>query len=159
MALGCSGPTRVRLVLRIEDERFRPDHVDVQWGAPDGPQRTARIPATGSLPPSGPEIGSALITLDDGKPGMRRFVVRGFRPDGARISGASTLLGWKGQSESTVTLTLVDCYDDPANPPLPGCPSGGGPGDGGAGPLPDAGTDAPSDARDAGDAASDRPRG
>ena len=167
--VACGGPTRVRLVLRVEDERFRPDYVEVVWGPPDGPQRSARIPATGSLPAAGAEIGTVLITLSDTKPGARRFVARGFRGERERVSGASNLLGWQGEAESTLTLTLVDCYDDPGLPKLPGCPTteDGGVSDGG---VSDAASDAgsgdapvdsrPGDARDAvNDVTGDRPKG
>jgi hypothetical protein len=157
----CGGPTQVRLVLRVEDDRFRPDYVDVVWGVPDGPQRRARIPGQGNLPASGPEIGTVLITLADSQMQARRFVARGFRGEGMRVSGASGLLPWKGGAESTLTLTLVDCYDDPSEPRLPGCPAtttdGGVEGDGGSA-TPDGGRDtAPADVRPS-DAA-DGPRG
>ena len=125
----------MRLILRVEDERFRPEFVEVVWGVPDGAQRKARVPSQGVLAPSGPEIGTVLITLSDGQMQSRRFVARGYRGDGQRISGASGLLPWKGGAESTLTLTLVDCYDDPSEAKLPGCTTtptdGGVPGDGG----------------------------
>jgi hypothetical protein len=156
----CGGPTRVRLVLRVDEERFRPEHADVVWGAIGGPQRTARIPAQGSLPASGNEIATVLITLSDSQMTARRFVARGFRADDVRISGASGVLGWMAETEATLTLTLVDCYDDPGEPRLPGCPE---PADGG---VDDAATDAPPDLApvdtrpiDARDAGTDGPRG
>jgi hypothetical protein len=139
----CGGPTQVRLVLRVEDERFRPEYVWVFWGVPAGDVRKARIPATGVLAPSGPEIGTVLITLSDGQMMSRRFVARGYRGDDQRISGASGLLPWKGGAESTLTLTLVDCYDDPSEAKLPGCPAtttDGGVDDGGSN-APDLGRD------------------
>jgi hypothetical protein len=140
----CGGPTQVRLVLRVEDERFRPEYVWVVWGVPDKDVRKARIPAAGVLAPSGPEIGTVLITLADGQTQARRFVARGYRGDDQRISGASGLLPWKGGTESTLTLTLVDCYDDPSEAKLPGCPTtttdGGVEGDGGSN-TPDLGRD------------------
>jgi hypothetical protein len=140
----CGGPTQVRLVLRVEDERFRPEYVDVVWGVPDKSQRHARIPAEGFLAPSGPEIATVLITLSDSQTQARRFVARGFRGDDQRISGASGVLPWKSGAESTLTLTLVDCYDDPSEPRLPGCPTtttdGGVEGDGGSA-TPDMGRD------------------
>jgi hypothetical protein len=158
----CGGPTQVRLILRVEDDRFRPEFVDVIWGVPDGAQRRARVPAQGSLAPSGPEIGTVLITLSDSHMQSRRFVARGFRGDGQRISGASGTLPWKSGAESTLTLTLVDCYDDPSEPRLPGCPSstsdGGVEGDGGSA-TPDLGRDTtPADNRP-GDGAGDGSRG
>ena len=150
----CSSDTRVRLLLRTESEAFRPDHVDIYWGLPDTTElRTARIPATGSLPTTGSELGSVLITLSQDAATDRRFLARGWRGE-TRVSGATATVPWRAGSESTVTMTL-ECFDDPDYPePLPGCPA----------PQPDAGTgdDAhPSDGHDGGavDAASDRPRG
>jgi hypothetical protein len=140
----CGGPTQVRLVLRVEDERFRPEYVWVAWGVPDKDVRKARIPAAGVLAASGPEIGTVLITLSDSQTQARRFVARGYRGDDQRISGASGILPWKGGAESTLTLTLVDCYDDPSETKLPGCPTtttdGGVEGDGGS-TTPDMGRD------------------
>ena len=56
----CSGPTRVRLILRVEEERFRSDYAEVIWGLVDGPKRSAPVPANGKLAATGTELGSVL---------------------------------------------------------------------------------------------------
>jgi hypothetical protein len=121
-AAACSGPTQVRLVLRVEEEKFRPDHVLVIWGTPGGKPRVARIPRDGSLNATGPEIASALITFDNEKPGDRHFIVRGQRNDESLISGANTVLAWKGGKEATLTVVL-GCYEDPELGLPAGCPA------------------------------------
>ncbi len=137
---GCGETTRVRLVLQVVEDRFRPNHIDLIWGIPGGPQRGARVPASGPLAATGSNLGSVLITLDDASPGERRFIARGLRGD-ERVSGNSSSLPWKKGGDSTLTMTL-GCYEDPEWPALPGCPAEGG------GEPVDAGAQGGADARD-----------
>jgi hypothetical protein len=140
--------TRVRLEFRVENEQFRPDYIDVWWQTGNA-KRTARVPTVGSFTSMGPNLGSALISLNDGQPIERRFVARGMRGD-VRVSGSVAEVPWNSGRESSVNMTL-GCYDDPQFPePVPGC----GPG------APDAGApDAASGGDAVSDAAEDRPRG
>ena len=62
---------------------------------------------------TGSELGSVLITLNDDKPGERVFVVHGKRGNDEVVSGASAALAWKSGTESSITLTLVSCFEDP----------------------------------------------
>jgi hypothetical protein len=113
--------TRVRLLFTVEDPMFRPDSVDVIWGVVGGEQRTARIPASGSLPPAdGNNVGSVLIILDDDQPQARRFIARGKRGDD-RVSGQVAMVLWNPGNETVVAMKL-GCYDDPGiAEPVPGC--------------------------------------
>jgi hypothetical protein len=130
--------TRVRLLFTVDEPAFRPDSIDLIWGVVGGDQRTARIPASGSLPMDG-DVGSVLIILDEAQQQPRRFIARGKRGD-ERVSGQVATVPWNSGNETAVTMKL-GCYDDPGIPEaVAGCRAGNGNGsgagssDGGAGP-------------------------
>lgn len=132
--------TRVRLLFTVDEPAFRPDSIDLIWGVVGGDQRTARIPASGSLPPmDGNNVGSVLIILSEDQQQPRRFIARGKRDD-ERVSGQVAMVLWNPGNETVVSMKL-GCYDDPGIPePVAGCRAGNSNGtgagvsDGGAGP-------------------------
>jgi hypothetical protein len=143
---GCAKEvTRVRLEFKVENEAFRPEYIDVVWWSGKA-MRNARVPNSGPFLTPGPNLGSALISLSDSQPVERRFVARGMR-GGVRVSGASSVVQWRPNRESSVNMVL-GCYDDPEmTDPVPGCPGGGTAPDGGA---PDSAGDTSGDAGDGG---------
>ncbi|HEY0715452.1 MAG TPA: hypothetical protein VGF45_22415 [Polyangia bacterium] len=122
---GCGDDSsRVLLVFSVQEAAFRPDNIEIIWGVVGGDQRTARVPATGSLPPmDGDNLGEVLIILDDSQPEPRRFIARGKRGD-ERVSGHVATVTWTAGRETMVPMRL-GCYDDPGIPePVPACRGG-----------------------------------
>jgi hypothetical protein len=110
----CARPdvTDVTVVLRIDDEVFRPDFALVSWGRSDGHElfHDVRLPDQGTLAREGAVLGSVKFEIETDQPGERELHVSGLRGN-QRVAGAVARIPWQAGREQQVTLTL-GCSDD-----------------------------------------------